>query len=188
MHVRRQRVIWLLCIPLTAVSGFVTHGAVQSMPAHTETGAHMSSTPFDLSHLPVCLIVCALIALAGMALTTVRGPLTRPPLWLFALVPPFGFVAQEQIFMLLEEGRPGAGLSLLVGLALQVPFALAAYTLAVGVLSLAAVVVRSLRSRPAVFVRAPVFLLEPSAASWPQPPAFVLGHGQRAPPAFQLSL
>lgn len=183
-HVRPQRVIWLICVPLTAVGGYATHVAAQMVPVHAHNASHHSARYIELSHLPLCLTVCAAVGLVALALMSARGPAVRSPLWLFALVPPVGFIAQEQAVSLFADGRPAVGLSLLVGLSLQIPFALAAYVAARAVLGLAAAVVRSLRARPAVIVRAPAFLLEPLAASWPQPPAFVLGHGQRAPPAF----
>jgi hypothetical protein len=144
----------------------------------------MPHSHIDMAHWPLCAAVCGVVGLAGLALGGVRGGSARVPLWVFALVPPVGFVIQEQM-LALSEGTVAApaGIGLALGLALQIPFALAAFLVARALLAFAATFVRSLRARPVVLVRAPAFLLEPLAASWPQPCAFVLGHGQRAPPS-----
>jgi hypothetical protein len=143
----------------------------------------MPHSHIDLAHWPLCAAVCGVVGLAGLALGGARGGSARVPLWVFALVPPVGFAIQEQMFALSEgAATPSAGLGLALGLALQIPFALAAFLVARALLTFAATFVRSFRARPAILVRAPAFLLEPLAASWPQPRAFVLGYGQRAPP------
>jgi hypothetical protein len=181
--VRRQRLSWLLFVPLTAIGGLFAHVAVQAfaVPAH-----HGSQTPhshIDIGHWPLCAAICGVVGLGGLALAGGRGGSARVPLWVFALVPPVGFAVQEEVFALTEgAATPSAGLGLALGLALQIPFALAAFLVARALLTFAVALVRSFRARPAVLVRAPAFLLEPLAASWPQPRAFVLGHGQRAPP------
>jgi len=145
----------------------------------------MPHSHIDMGHWPLCAAVCGVVGLAGLALAGVRGRPARVPLWVFALVPPVGFAVQEEVFALSEGlATPSAGLGLALGLALQIPFALAAFLFARALLTFAVTVVRSFRARPATLVRAPAFLLEPLAASWPEPPTFVLGHGQRAPPAF----
>lgn len=180
---RRQRLSWLLFVPLTAIGGLFAHVAVQAIAVSAQHGAQMPHSHIDLSHWPLCAGVCGVVGLAGLALGGARGGSARVPLWVFALVPPVGFVIQEQMFALSEgAAAPPAGLGLALGLALQIPFALAAFLVARALLTFAATLVRSFRARPAVLVRAPAFLLEPLAASWPQPPAFVLGYGQRAPP------
>jgi hypothetical protein len=146
----------------------------------------MPHSHIDMRHWPMCAGICGVVGLAGLALAGNRGGSARVPLWVFALVPPAGFAVQEEMFALSEgAATPSAGLALALGLALQIPFALAAFFVARGLLTFAATFVRSLRARPTVLVRAPAFLLEPLAASWPQPRAFVLGHGQRAPPAWR---
>jgi hypothetical protein len=168
--VRRQRLSWLLFVPLTAIGGLFAHVAVQAIAVSAQHEAQMPHSHIDLSHWPLCAGVCGVVGLAGLALGGAREGSARVPL-------------QEQMFALSEgAAAPPAGLGLALGLALQVPFALAAFLVARALLTFAATLVRSFRARPAVLVRAPAFLLEPLAASWPQPRAFVLGHGQRAPP------
>jgi hypothetical protein len=182
--VRRERLSWLIFVPITAIGGLFAHVAVQAIAVPAHHGAQMPHSHIDMAHWPLCAAVCGVVGLAGLALGGARGGPARVPLWVFALVPPVGFVIQEQMFALSEGAvAPPAGIGLALGLALQIPFALAAFLVARALLTFAATFVRSLRARPTVLVRAPAFLLEPLAASWPQPRAFVLGHGQRAPPA-----
>jgi hypothetical protein len=181
--VRRQRLSWLLFVPLTAIGGLVAHVAVQAVAVPAHHGAGMPHSHIDIGHWPLCAAVCGVVGLAGLALAGVRGRPARVPLWVFALVPPVGFAVQEEIFALSEGlATPSAGLGLALGLVLQIPFALAAFLVARALLTFAATIVRSFRARPGVLVRAPAFFLEPLAAMWPQPRAFVLGYGQRAPP------
>lgn len=180
---RRQRLSWLLFVPLTAIGGLVAHVAVQAVAVPAHHGARMPHSHIDIGHWPLCAAVCGGVGLAGLALAGVRGRPARVPLWVFALVPPVGFAVQEEVFALSEGlATPSVGLALALGLVLQIPFALAAFLVARALLTFAATVVRSFRARPAVLVRAPAFFLKPVVATWPQPRAFVLGYGQRAPP------
>lgn len=180
---RRNRLSWLLFVPLTAIGGLVAHVAVQAVAVPAHHGARVPHSHIDIGHWPLCAAVCGVVGLAGLALAGVRGRPARVPLWVFALVPPVGFAVQEEIFALSEGlATPSAGLSLALGLTLQIPFALAAFLVARALLTFAVTVVRSFRGRAAALVRAPAFFLEPLGATWPQPRAFVLGHGQRAPP------
>lgn len=180
---RRHRLSWLLFVPLTAIGGLVAHVAVQAVAVPAHHGVQMPHSHIDIGHWPLCVGVCGVVGLAGLALAGVREGSGRVPLWVFALVPPLGFVAQEEVLALSEGlATPSVELGLALGLALQIPFALAAFLVARALLTFAVAVVRAFRARPAVLVRAPAFFLEPLAATWPQPRAFVLGHGQRAPP------
>jgi hypothetical protein len=109
-----------------------------------------------------------------------------PPLWLFALAPPVGFALQEHVEHALHDNAFSAGLALepafLVGLGLQLPFAivalLAARTLLAAASALAGHLGALLRFR-----LAPDACLALPVAEW-RPTALVLigARGQRAPP------
>jgi len=181
--VKRQSFSWLFFVPLTAVAGVSAHVMVQALAVHPHHRSGHRLSHVDVGHWPLCAAVCAVVGLAALLLVGNGSP--RVPLWVFALVPPAGFLVQEEIFALTEGlAVPAAGFELLAGLVLQVPFALVAFLVARALLGLAATVVRLLRARSAVLLRAPALLVEPGTAAWPRPPAFVLGYGPRAPPAF----
>jgi hypothetical protein len=178
--VKRWSFSWLFFVPLTAVAGVSAHVMVQALAVHPHEGSGHRLSHVDVRHWPLCGAVCAAVGLAALLLVGNGSP--RVPLWVFALVPPAGFLVQEEIFALTEGlAVPTAGFELLAGLVLQVPFALVAFLVARALLGLAATVLRLLRDRPAALL-ATGLLLEPTAATWRGTPAFVLGHGQRAPP------
>jgi hypothetical protein len=74
----------------------------------------------------------------------------RTPIWLFALLPPAGFAIQEHLERLIHTGSVPYGASFetvfLVGIVLQLPFALAAYLAARALVTLAVAVVERLRA------------------------------------------
>jgi uncharacterized membrane protein len=80
-----------------------------------------------LAHAP---LVVVLLVLAGFA-ARVAAPGSTPRAWPFAVLPPCGFVVQEELEALLHAGRL-APLDpvLLTGILLAIPFGLAAYLFA----------------------------------------------------------
>ena len=121
-----------------------------------------------LGYVPFALTVCLGVLLAGLALQALsafrgepRRPATSP---LIVLLSPAAFVAQELIERFLHTGQvPWTTVlqpAFLVGLALQLPFALAALLLAWALDSAARAVGHALASAPRptfhVFVPAPV--------------------------------
>jgi hypothetical protein len=167
----------------------VAPGAEQHMGMHTEHGhAWLGYTP-ALAIWGMTLVVAGLVLCAGEGLRG-RGP-ARPPVLLFAVLPPVAFTVQEHAERLLASGSIPHDLVLeptfLVGLALQLPFALGAllvtralYALGVGLGRMLAARLpagRTLRhGRPAL-----VHL--PASPTLVPRPVLALGHGQRAPPA-----
>jgi hypothetical protein len=115
----------------------------------------------------------------------------RPPIPLFAVLPPIGFTVQEYVERLIGSGAVPYDLvvepTFLVGLALQLPFSLAALLLTRALYALGFGVGRVLArrlalSRPLRF--APPSLLHlPAAAMLVTPSVLATGHGPRAPPA-----
>ena len=189
----------LVAIPLAVVSWLGAHclayrlvapGAEHQMEMHAEHGHAW------LGYGPALTLWGLTVVLGGLVLCVSEGlrgnRLARPPVWPFALLPPAGFVLQEYGERLIASGSIPAGLVVepvfLVGLALQVPFALAAllltralYALGFGLgHALAAgvpAVGRPLHHGP------PSMQLWPASATLVSPSVLALGHGQRAPPA-----
>jgi hypothetical protein len=161
--------------------------AISDPHARADALAHGGHGYF--SYVPFALSVCVGVLLAGLALQAVsafrgepRRPATSP---LIVLLSPVAFVAQELIERFLHTGQvPWTTViepAFLIGLALQIPFALAALLLAWALDSAARVVGHALASAPRptfqVFVPAPV---RTSAA--PRPAGLARGYGERAPP------
>jgi hypothetical protein len=194
----RRHAAWTLALPFAVASSLGAHclaywlvapGAERQMGMHAEHGhAWLGYTP-ALALWGMTLVVVGLVLCAAEGLRGRRA--ARPPVRLFALLPPVAFAVQEHAERLLGSGSLPPDLVLeptfLVGLALQLPFALAAllvtralYEIGVGlgrVLATRLPVGRALRhGRPArvQLPDSPILLA---------PALLALGHGQRAPPA-----
>ena len=191
----RRTVAWLVCLALMAVGSVFAHAAAYTLSAPAP-GSHAGMNhPLGHSvfpHLESCLAVCAAVALGGLV-ASLAGRLSGgrrlvAPLWVFALVPPTGFFVQEHVEHLLRTGVFPAGAVLeptfVVGLVLQLPFALAAFVVARALLRFAHAIVELLRTAPRPLLAAPEPRLLPVyAVVPPRISALALGHGQRAPPA-----
>lgn len=133
----RRMLPWLLALPLEAAGSLLAHSLAYTLvePGAAERARLLRSTGHGyLAAAPVLLAGCAALvtaALVAYALRGRRGAASPLPAWPLALVPLAGFALQEQ----LERLASGAPLdafqpTFLVGLALQLPFALAAVLLA----------------------------------------------------------
>lgn len=190
---QRRRVAWLTSLTLMAVGGALAHALAYRLVAPTAVEAHGHSAAEIhgyLPHLRICLAICgavALVALAAALFSRVRAQAVAAPLWLFALFPPVGFAVQEHLERLFTTGAFPIAAALeptfLVGLVLQIPFALAAYLAARALIALAVAVARRLladprrcpqRCAPAPRPAVRIALLRASVLA--------LGHGQRGPP------
>ena len=126
------------------------------------------------------MLVCAVLAVGLVA--AVRGPAGQAPAWLFAACPPLAFLlleSAERAFdptFLLEP-------AVVVGLVLQLPFAVLAFGLARLLLRAANVLGRLLRRRPVI--RKDVRPRAPSVRAQPVG-AFALVGAGRGPPALSL--
>lgn len=149
MDVVRRRLLWLLVAPLAAVASQAAHWAAYrlAVPDPAERAHALASTGHGyLAWLPLAGGIAGALVLAALALRAVaaaRGggpggagradaaPVAR---WPFALVPLLAFAGQEHLERLLHDGgvplHAYAERSFLIGLALQVPFGLAAWLLA----------------------------------------------------------
>jgi hypothetical protein len=149
--------------------------------AHSGHG-YFGYAPFALA---VCLGVL-LTALVLQGLTGFRGERSRPAASpLILLLPPLAFVVQEFVERLIHTGQvpwtTAFEPAFLFGLALQLPFALAALLLAWALDSAARAVGRALADlpRPIFLAPAPVPVRVVAA---PRPAGLARGYGERAPP------
>lgn len=157
--------------------------------AHARADALAHSGHGYLGLTPLALAVCfgaLLAALLLRALAGYRGEPLRPASRAFILLPPLAFVAQEHIERLAYSGDMPWTVALqptsLLGLALQLPFALAALLLAWALDSVAHAVGHALSAahfRPAGSAFVPVPL---RVTASPAPAGLARGYGERAPP------
>jgi hypothetical protein len=195
----RRTTALMVAIPLALASWLGAHclaywlvspGEEHHMGMHAEHGhAWLGYTP-ALAIWALAVVVAGLVLCVGEGMRG-RRP-ARPPLRLFALLPPAGFALQEHVERLIATGSiPNDVLvepTFLVGLALQLPFALAALLLTRALYSLGFGLGRAmagtLATGPALRCTGalPPALL-PASATLSSPSVLALGHGQRAPPA-----
>ena len=166
--VKRLGAPWLVSIPFMAAGCLAAHSlAYHLVSAREERHGYLAFAPLLLGLLGA-------FAVAG----AFRRGRTRSPL-VFAALPPLAFVVQEHAERLeLVMTEP----AFLVGLALQLPFALAALVAARAFLGLADLVVEAL-SAPVVAARAPVLAAPALAFDLPRPSPLAGSHSSRAPPA-----
>jgi hypothetical protein len=191
------RVAWVISLPLAVASWLGAHclaywlvapGAEEHMGLHAEHGhAYLGYGP-AIGLLGLAFLLVGLVLCVGEGLR--RGRRSRPPVRLFALLPPVGFAVQEHFESLIASGSVPPDLVLestfLVGLALQLPFALVALVVAstlhaVG-FGLGAVLACLVAIGRPVGSRAPLPVGLPPSALLIPPSVLALGHGQRAPP------
>ncbi len=194
----RRTAAWVIALPLVVASWLGAHclaywlvspGAEQHMGMHAEQGhAWLGYTP-AIALWGLTLVVAGLVLCVGEGLRG-RRP-SRPPLRLFALLPPVAFAVQEHLERLVGSGSIPYDLvvepTFLLGLALQLPFALAALLFtralyAVG-FGLGRVLVRKLALHRQLRCAPHSLLRLPASATLVSPSVVALGHGQRAPPA-----
>jgi hypothetical protein len=188
----RHRLTWLSTAPLMLAGLLAAHAlgyrlAISDPHARADALGHSGHS--YLSYMPLALAVCVAVLVAGLALQALsafrgepRRPATSP---LIVFLSPSAFMAQEFVERLLHTGQVPWTIviqpAFLIGLALQLPFALAALLLAWALDSAARAVGTALASTPRptfhVFVPAPVRV---SAA--PRPAGLARGYGERAPP------
>jgi len=195
-------VAWVFSFACAALGGLLAHALTYRLidadeghagPLHSGHHQHAdaASGAAGGSHWTICFAICGSLGVVGLLAAAVHraggASSTRLPLWIFGLVPPVGFALQEHLEWLIGRGSvpyaAALGASLVVGILLQIPFALAAYVAARVLLALAGVLVEGLRVRPRIRL-APLA----SALRWCRPPArprrslLALGYGQRGPP------
>jgi hypothetical protein len=188
--------VWLLSLPLAGAGWLTAHwlgyafgapGPGHQEPMLSDAGHHY------LGAEPVFVAFAITLLLAGIALAIHDGvrrtPPARVPVWPIALISPLGFAVQEHLECLIGMHSIPAGAALepsfLVGMALQLPFAVAAVLLARTLVALG----HSLGHRLAVarVPRPPAWFAPPLLPAWlepelARPSILATGHGERAPP------
>jgi hypothetical protein len=186
-----HRSAWLLSLALAATGALAAHGlAYRLVEPDAERRRHLLQETghgyFDPTQFGSLLAALILVGFAGHALAGGRR-IAPPPLSLFALAPPVGFALQEQAEYVLHTGSFSAATLLaptfVVGLLLQLPFAVVALLAARTLLAAAAALGMRLGSTPH-FALAPDASLTLSVVEWaPAAPTLVGARGQRAPPS-----
>jgi hypothetical protein len=192
--VSRRLTAWLVTLPLAVAGTQVAHALAYRLVtpgAEVRTHGLAASGHGYLEYLPLVLAIGAVLVAFALTAEVRRlvegtgGPGLRVRAWHFALVAPAIFSLQEHLERLFHEGilpwDTALAATFIVGVVLQLPFALAAYALARLLLrvarSLGTLLVRARRRRPAA---APTF---PSlCVAVPRLPALALGYGSRGPP------
>ncbi len=191
-----RRLAWLSTVPLLITGLLAGHalGYRLAVPdAHARTDALAHSGHGYLGYAPLALTVCLgllLVALALRALAGFRGVPSRPAASpALVLLPPLAFAVQEHLERLVHTGlvswTTALQPSFLLGLALQLPFALAALLIARALESVAYAVGQALAA--AVPLTRPRSLVPSSALvrAVPHPAGLARGYGERAPPLLQ---
>ena len=186
--------VWMPSLPLAAVGWLAAHSVAYLLvvPDRDHRAQLLSDSGHGYLGLAPLIVACAItLVVVGLALAIhdgLRGgSRARVPVWPVALVPPLGFAVQEHLERLIElNAFPFDAVlepTFLVGLALQLPFALAAVALARVVLALGHRIGRALAERRSARPRA--HLRSWRLPRWLRPRLvgpLAAGHGERAPP------
>lgn len=147
---RGGRFVWLVSLPLALAGCLTAHGL-----AYVLAGGDVAGTGHGyLDHLPLLAAGGLTIVLVAACWHAVAGRAgARASSWLFAVLPPAAFVLQEHLERAVTTGALPLDAALepsfVLGLALQLPFALLARLLAGAVLGAAESIVARLRARHA---------------------------------------
>src|SRR3954453_5054984 len=161
----RRRVAWGVALPLALAGTQAAHALAYVLvyPQASLRGAALAAAGHSyLTWLPAVLAgagACALLSLGGAVVSAARGRTGHAaPAWGPALLAPTVFCLQETLELSLHTGTFGwravLAPTFLPGLALQLPFALAAYLVARALL-------RAPRGLGLAFARPPVALGSP---------------------------
>jgi hypothetical protein len=188
----RQRLTWLSTAPLLIgglLAGHMLGYRLAFADAHARADSLAHSGHSYFAYVPLALAVSVAALLAGLALHAAAGfrgePRRAAASPLIVLLPPLAFVAQEIAERLLHSGHVPITLAIqpafLFGLALQLPFALAALLLAWALDSAARAFGEALAAQPRLVF--PVLVPQPvRVAAAPRPVGLAQGYGERAPP------
>jgi hypothetical protein len=194
--VTRGRLVWLLSIPLIVASTELAHVVAYRLiyPDPEERTAVLASSGHGyFTYDPLCLavgaalVVCALLGRAIRAHVERETSAARISAAPFAALPPATFVLQEHLERLLHGGAFPFGTALeptfLIGLLLQLPFAVLAYVLARLLLRAAERLGTVRRTRPPRCTERPLPGRSPRASFvLPRLAPLVTGSSGRGPP------
>jgi hypothetical protein len=188
----RQRLAWLSTAPLMFAGLIAGHQLAYRLvysDAHARADALARSGHAYFGYVPLALAVSLGVLAAGLALQAAAGfrgdsrrPLASP---LIVLLPPLAFVVQEFGERIVHSGQVPwtvvAQPAFLLGLAFQLPFALAALLIAWALDSAACALGRAFRDLPVPEFQA--FVPEPvRVVAVPRTAGLARGYGERAPP------
>jgi hypothetical protein len=184
-----HRPAWLLSLALAAGGALAAHGLAYRLAEPDPERRHHLLEESGHSYLDFRLVGSLLVALAlvGFAGRVLAGGhrAGSPPLWCFALAPPLGFACQEHAEHALTQSL-SAGTPLepvfIMGLALQLPFALAAFLVARALLAAADALLVRLGSAPCLAFTPDTALVLRFVDWFPAAPVLIGARGQRAPP------
>jgi hypothetical protein len=184
-----RRLAWLLSLALAAGGGLAAHVLAYRISEPDPVRRHHLLEETGHGYLDLRLVGSLLVALVllGFAGRVLAGGhrAGSPPAWFFALAPLLGFACQEHAEHVLT-GSLSAGTPLervfLVGLALQLPFALAAFLVARALLAAADALVVRLGSPPRFALAPDTRLALRFVDLSPAAPVLIGARGQRAPP------
>jgi hypothetical protein len=199
--VNRRIIPWLLSIPLMLAGTEVAHfasfrivypNALERSQALQQSGHSYSSWLPLLGGIALAVLICSVVLHARDARNGLGELVAPTSLGRFAALPPLAFALQEHLEALIHTGSI-AGVTIeptfLIGLLLQLPFALVAYLLA-RLLSRAAERVGRALSARAPYPAPPSESLSWFAVTvWPLRAAVLAdGHAGRGPPVARLRL
>lgn len=191
--VNRRPLPWLVAITLMVAGSLSAHElAYWLVTPDAEARARVLADTGHgyFEHLPLLLGMLAALGLAALALRAaraIRPSATGPPAWLFFLLPPLGFALQEHLERILHSGGLPLAAAIeptfLIGLVLQLPFALAALALAralvAGAERLAVRLAHRIRTVSSRLAPVPVPTVE---STRPRIGSLALGYAERGPP------
>jgi hypothetical protein len=182
---QNRRLPWLLSMPLIAGGCLGAHSAAHRLvEPSTPEGMHGYLAP-----APLLIAIGVAFGLVAALRSVLAGkPRGGAPSYVFALLPPLAFTLQEHLERAVHDGAGALEVAVepafLLGLALQLPFALCSLVLARSLFRVAEAACglldrrRSLRRSRTVVVRPPLLLDVPRVSVLASP------HAGRAPPPF----
>jgi hypothetical protein len=188
----RHRVAWVVCLPLSAIGLVLAHELAWGFSPHVHEG-EAGHGYFGYAALVAVLaaataLVAALVHLTR-AVATGSSPTPYSPR-AFAVLPLVAFLLQEHVEHVLRaqelEIAFFVSTPFVVGLALQLPFALLAYVASRFVLGVVRHLARAVRAQRAPAARASLRLLVPLSATLAPRPAVATHGARRGPPSPRL--
>jgi hypothetical protein len=190
----RKRLAWLLCSPLLLAGTEAGHwlayrivypNAWQRAQALAQSGhGYLAYWPAFGGVAFATLLTAVLLEVREQARGSADDAPAQPSALVFAALPPLTFALQEHLESLVHNGSISGVVeapTFMVGVALQLPFALAAFLLARGLLRVAEVVGRALRA-PAPRATAPVEPAHAHTIAAPRPLQPLGARTARGPP------
>ncbi len=192
----RRTVAWLLTVPLAVAGSQLAHESAYrlvSPTAHIRAHELSASGHAYMAYLPLVvaiglvLVAAALLAEIRALVATPHGRDTRAGALTFAVLAPAVFVCQEHLERLAHDGVFPVGAALertfLVGLLLQIPFALIAYVAARLLLGAVRALVSLLSARSRGRRAGSGQGWHPIRRSLPRIRVPAVGYGSRGPPS-----